>query len=89
LCNGKKVLSTANIIRQSQPYNIIMFWRSGSSWIWYTWGQLDMCTQGSPAGIQTPTHWNLTGDSRTASPHVMTQLRHPHLIVLSFPPGQI
>jgi hypothetical protein len=25
LCNGKKVLSTANIIRQSQPYNIIMF----------------------------------------------------------------
>jgi len=31
---------------------------------------LYMYTQGRPADIQTPTHWNLTGCSRTTLPYI-------------------
>ena len=38
--------------------------------VWCTYYQIYMYTRGSPAEIQIQAHWNLTGRSITASPHV-------------------
>ena len=67
-----------SVYRPFQAYAIVTFRkvRRESNFtqvgIEYTYGLLHVPKEGSPAEIQTPTHWKLIGHSMTAPPPVLS-----------------